>query len=94
MNPKLKPNEVKLVGSFICVDGEIVADEANIRIQMLIKDMLDNVGSSKDGWDTLYRDPLDDRFWELTYKDTDMHGGGVPILENVSERYAGKKYKI
>ncbi len=30
----------------------------------------------------LYRDPADNRLWELSYPNSALHGGGPPMLRN------------
>ena len=44
------------------------------------------------GWDVLYRDPADGRYWELTYPQSHMHGGGPPRLTHLSFEQAKTKY--
>ena len=45
------------------------------------------------GWETLYRDPRDGRLWELTYPQSEMHGGGPRRLHVLSRDEAAAKYE-
>jgi hypothetical protein len=46
------------------------------------------------GWDVLYRDPRDGRFWELTYPHGDVQGGGPPRLHLLSVEELRGKYSF
>lgn len=46
------------------------------------------------GWETLYQDPADLRFWELTYPHGEMHGGGPPTLKSLTVQEAKSKYRV
>ncbi|MGE0364310.1 MAG: Imm27 family immunity protein [Phycisphaerales bacterium] len=56
--------------------------------------VLVRIGSSTDGWDTLYRDPGDNRLWELLYPQGHMQGGGPPTLRQISGSEAQAKYDL
>jgi Immunity protein 27 len=63
----LKTSETVLNGQWILQNGWLVADEVCKRIDALIRSELLEVGRDPSGWNTLYRDPSDGRFWDLTY---------------------------
>ena len=42
----------------------------------------------------LYRDPNDNRLWELIYPQSEMHGGGPPELRNLTFNEARQKYDV
>jgi hypothetical protein len=68
----LKPDETDLVGSWIDIGGKVINDETCERIQSLIREhLLEKVGGG--GWDTLYKDSNDGRYWELTCPQSHMH---------------------
>lgn len=51
------------------------------RINWLTSEILVLVGIEKvGGWEKLYRDPYDGRFWLLTYPFGELQGGGPPSL--------------
>jgi hypothetical protein len=58
------------------VGNTVVGDETCRRIERLIKKHLVELGRDRFGWEVLYRDPNDGRFWELTYPHGEMHSGG------------------
>jgi hypothetical protein len=43
------------------------------------------------GWNALYRDPNDCRYWELTYPEGELHGGGPPQLRCLTADEARQK---
>jgi hypothetical protein len=90
---RLKPEETVLVGKWRAIDKRVVVDANTIRILKLVSAELVPLGSAGDGLTTLYRDPHDGRLWELTYPDSELHGGGPPTLTCVSKEYAHAKYK-
>jgi hypothetical protein len=91
---KLKPNEVELVGKWIVVNGAVDGDDTCKRIEELIACPLQQVGSTDAGWTKLFIDKADGRYWELTYPNSDWHGGGPPMLTCVTEEFARSKYGV
>ena len=89
----LKSNEVLLTGKFVALNGQVKADETALRIKHLTTNVLLKVATSDDGWASLYKDPNDNRLWELTYLNSGMHGGGEPLLAIVSLEQAMSKYR-
>jgi hypothetical protein len=82
---KLNSTENELVGEWIGRGPDVRGNEACERIEWLISGVLEYVGADKDsgGWDKLYRDPGDGRYWLLTYPKSHMHGGGQPSLKHL-----------
>jgi hypothetical protein len=93
---KLKPDEVELVGKWVRVNGQVRADETCERIQCLTTHHLRKVATSKQwgDWETLFEDPDDGRFWERTYPQGEMQGGGPPRLSILSREQALAKYQL
>jgi hypothetical protein len=89
----LDPDEVLLEGRWIKAGSKVVADDAAHRIEELVSFQLTKLAVSEDGWEALYVDKRDGRFWELSYPHRDWHGGGPPSLRNVTKEYAEKKYR-
>ena len=44
------------------------------------------------GWETLYRDPDDGRYWERTFPQSGSDGGGPPQLRFLTDYEAKDKY--
>ncbi|ALM48884.1 hypothetical protein AMR72_08275 [Flavobacterium psychrophilum] len=88
----LKSDEFKLKGNWVIVNDEILEDEVTSRIKFLTNNHLLKLGTSHDGWCTLYQDPKDSRLWELVYEKSELQGGGSPSLLNISEEVAQRKY--
>ena len=89
---KLSPDEVDLVGQWLQSGDTVEPDAICKRIQFLTSGVLEPMATSADGWDTLYRDPVDLRFWECTYPGSETHGGGPPRLSVITEVDAAAKY--
>ncbi|CAF3478399.1 unnamed protein product, partial [Rotaria socialis] len=68
------------------------ADDNTLRIEFLIKNSLLKITSDETGWDVLYQDKNDRRYWELIYYKSEMHGGGPPLLQLIAEEDVQKKY--
>jgi len=89
---KLSPAEILLTERFVLVDDHLTRDGTGERIEVLINSYLQRLTSASDGWDTLYCDPADGRFWELVYPESHMHGGGPRELRCLATDQAATKY--
>jgi Immunity protein 27 len=92
----IRPEEIELIGRWETVNGVVCADAAAKRILELARTYLTKVAVSEafGGWETLYQDPADLRFWELTYPHGEMHGGGPPKLKSLTVQEAKSKYRV
>jgi hypothetical protein len=88
----LQANETSLSGQSLLLDEKVVADPTWQRIDWLIQHHLLKVADSPSGWEVLYRDPNDGRYWERTFPQSETHGGGAPRLNAITEGEAEKKY--
>jgi hypothetical protein len=91
---KINKIENRLHGSWFYNGDSVVEDGVSKRINLLIKDYLIKIATSQSGWKILYQDPEDKRYWELTYPDSESHGGGAPTLLNIREDEARQKFKF
>jgi hypothetical protein len=94
MFKRIEPHETEIVGNWIATNGRVEADEACRRIWALVHGHLTKLATDSSGWEALYRDPSDNRFWEHTYPLGHMHGGGPPTLRMVSAEVAKAKYSL
>lgn len=87
-------DEKEIIGHWIVTDGIVVGDEACERVDALTSRYLEKLGVSPEsgGWETLFRDPNDGRYRELTYPHGNWHGGGPAALFNFPEADARQKY--
>lgn len=90
----LEPHELTLVGSWTERDGRRELDETDRRIFWLVTRRLVARGQANEGWDQLYQDPRDGRFWELTFPEGSLHGGGPRRLECVAALVVREKYGV
>ncbi len=91
---KLQNHENQITGQWVSKNGKVHADATCARIEWLITNELKKIATDATGWDVLYQDPNDGRYWELTYPESEMHGGGPPKLTLLSNAEAQIKYKI
>jgi hypothetical protein len=90
---KINKEETKIVGHWIFDGSKMTTDEACKRIESLVAGYLIKI-TTDGGWDILYQDPEDKRYWELIYPNSEMHGGGPPSLILLSEVQVKEKYHI
>lgn len=90
--PTASENLIK--GSWKFEGGRIVPDEICNRIHSLLELHFKKLAQSREfgAWEILYIDPTDGRFWELTYPEGHMQGGGPPQISVVGENQARSKY--
>ena len=91
---KLGPSETELAGNWVLSSGGVSADEVEGRIDWLINNHLIKIAVSPQSgaWETLFRDPTDGRYWELTFPKGEMHGGGPKRLAHIEATEALSKY--
>jgi Immunity protein 27 len=91
----LRPDEADLIGNWIKSGDHVVGDQVEQRIHDLIAHHLKKVATNPQagGWETLYLDPNDGRYWELSYPHSEMHGGGPRRLTYLSPA-AVAKYRL
>jgi len=87
----LQSHESVLVGNWQLIDGRMVGDAVTKHIESLLGRSLSEVAASSSFWEKLYRDPRDKRLWELTFPQSETHGGGPPTLRQVTPQYAARK---
>jgi hypothetical protein len=90
----LAPDERLLVGAWVEQDARTTHDEVDRRIFWLVTRRLTACGHTGGGWDQLYQDPRDGRFWELTFPEGSLFGGGPRRLEHVDASVAREKYGV
>ena len=49
------------------------------------------VAIDQSGWNTLYLNTIINQYWVLTYPNSEMHSGGQPQLQQVTELVAKKE---
>lgn len=91
---KIEPSEVVLLGQLKILGSETIKDEVCLRIIELIQNHLLEKAKDVSGWDTLYKDPSDGRYWELIYPQSNLHGGGPPELHQITFERAKEKYNL
>jgi hypothetical protein len=92
----LQVTEHLLIGAWVAGADGVSADETCIRIENLVRNQLEHVADHphNGAWETLFRDPRDGRFWERTYPQGNVHGGGPPALRVIPRLEARAKYQL
>jgi hypothetical protein len=90
---KIESTEIEIRGNWIFDGSTMKTDKTTKRIEELIKTYLIEVSIAVNGWEKLFKDPNDKRYWELTYPESEMQGGGPPLLRNLSEFEVKQKYR-
>jgi len=93
---KIGPLERDIVGTWILERGTVRADEVCVRIEKLVNEYLVKVATSAvwGDWQVLYRDPGDGRYWEKTFPQSEMAGGGPPSLTLIDIAKAQERYSL
>ena len=90
----INKNEVIITGKWLFQNNQIVGDENCIRIEYLIENYLIFIRNDYSGWETLYKDPIDGRYWELTYPHSELQGGGPQQLKWLDSEITIEKYNL
>jgi hypothetical protein len=90
----ISPEETEIIGSWETVAGRVTKDEQAHRVESLVRGYLKPVANSSGGWERLFKDPADGRFWELTYPNSELHGGGPPKLAVLTKEEATRRYEF
>lgn len=90
---KPKPHEIELKASWIMDKGVMQLDKVGKRIEWLIHHYFKKIGTFNSGWNTIFQDPGDGRYWELSYPQGYMQGGGPALLQCVSTEKVGDVLK-
>ena len=88
----INANESEIRGCWVESSDGVTKDANTERIETLIRDYLREVKRDASGWDLLYIDPKDGRFWELSYPDSSLNAGGPPLLKHLSREHVREKY--
>lgn len=91
---ELYKDETILIGSCEITNGVIIRDNIFLKIEYLINNYFLKIATDESGWIILYQDPTDFRYWELSYPESELQGGGAPLLQIISFKEASSKYKI
>jgi hypothetical protein len=86
---QLLENEIELKGAWHEEGSGVVANEVCVRIQWLVENSFKEIASLN--WETVYQDINDSRFWLLTYPQSNMHGGGPPSINIITNSQVKEK---
>ena len=88
----INADESEIRGRWLENSGRVVKDANTERIEILIRDYLREVKRDASGWNVLYVDPKDSRYWELSYPDSGLSAGGPPLLKHLDREEVREKY--
>jgi hypothetical protein len=90
----LQPSELALTGRWVLSNENVIADPVCERIEWLVNNHLKKNGTSECGWEILFTDPIDGRYWLLSYPQSHMHGGGPPDLKVVGTEFVENMARV
>jgi len=84
------PNE--LTGNWIVDEsGRVVGDKAEQEILEALG-RFTRLSEREGGWTTLYLDPSDGSYWERTFVQSELHGGGPSKLTRIPAAQVAERY--
>ena len=89
--PELGPEEQLLFGAG-SLSGHGELGDVDARILWLVRHRLSPRATAAGGWEQLFLDPRDGRYWELTFPHGSLHGGGPRRLAHLSIDEVEAKY--
>ena len=90
---KFELSETILSDNWSFTRTPIEVDSVTRRIEYLISNYFKYMKADSGGWYKLYQDPIDNRYWELTYPYSEKQGG-APTLQNLSREEVKLKYQL
>lgn len=90
----ISKTETVLKGRWIEKGSTVIQDDVCKRIDYLVSSVLEELGVNELNWSVLYKDPNDQRYWELTFPESSLHGGGPPELKVIDPIVAKRRYGI
>ncbi|MVZ65370.1 hypothetical protein GQF61_05845 [Sphingobacterium sp. DK4209] len=91
---ELDKKETLLKGTLINLLNSIEYDDVSNRIFFLVENYLIEINVDSSGWNRLYKDPRDGRYWELFFSNSELQGGGAPTLRYLIKEEAIMKYNL
>lgn len=91
---KLGKEETLLKGTLINHLNLIKYDDVSNRVFSLVENYLTEVRVDSSGWNRLFKDPRDGRYWELFYSNGELQGGGAPTLKYLLKEEVIIKYNL
>jgi len=94
MMNKISDNETLIECEWQVVEDQVKPGSACERIEWLISDILKLVKVDKRGWEKLFLDPGDGRYWLLFYPQSELTGGGPASLMEITFSEAELRFKL
>lgn len=89
----IKPEEIELQGYWLDTGSSLAPDSNWERIRHLTGGQLVHLATAGNGREKLYRDPTDNRLWELVPVDPNL-AAGPPLLRVIEPARAEEKYSV
>ena len=67
---------------------------SQIDLEDFVSTKCKKVAVSKSGWDTLYIEKENGRYWIKSYPNSALHGGGQPILSKIDKALAKEQFDV
>jgi hypothetical protein len=52
------------------------------------------ITTDESGWEVLYKEKFSNKYWVLTYPNSETHGGGVPLVSPLSGEEVKLKFNV
>ncbi len=90
----LAPDESPLLSTWLYRKEKVLPDANGQRIQELLAQQLQYVAATESGWARLYQNPDDGCYWELSFPQSHLPGGGPPALTYLLPEEVGVRYGL
>lgn len=94
MYSPLGAHETEIIGGWTYADGAVRGDAGTQRIHWLLKGQLTYLAVDGSGWQKLYVNPADGKYWELSFPQSELQGGGPPTLTRLDFVVAQQRYHL
>ncbi|WP_303309733.1 Imm27 family immunity protein [Hymenobacter sp. BT730] len=91
---QLAAQEIQVIGAWLYQNDSLCLDANVERIQWLLAHQLQFIAADSTGWQRLYVDPADGGYWQLSFPQGHLQGGGPPALTCISREQARQQYTL
>ena len=90
---KISHDETLIECQWLVIEDQVKPNAACERIEWLVSDVLNLVKVDRRGWEKLYQDPADKRYWLLFYPQSELKGGGPASLMEITYAEADVRFR-
>lgn len=75
-------------GTYSVIKGKVIESDDLKIITLMLETDLSRMASDPNTWETLYLCEKDGSYWVLSYENPEIQGGGIKVLNEISEEAA------